>query len=287
MMGFAVTVLLTQGFWIVQSQSDLFIAGRAFNIHELGLYAEALFLTQIFAAKFVPPLNEVAFPAYSRLQHDPSAMAYSFLKAMRLIMLIACPLYFGLSVTAGPVVATLMGPKWLEAIPLIQILALAMPFMTLQILFGPPINAIGKPRITMQIAMMGAVIMPIVYLVAVHFGTIGLAWGWLIGLPLLLLFTVIHAGRLIGVTVGNVVQACWPGYLAASLMAIVVYGANNMVVAQATATMPAIVQLAILVAIGGVAYAGILWMTARDSVLEIVAMIRKRKAGADPASVAG
>jgi O-antigen/teichoic acid export membrane protein len=287
MLGFAVTVLLTQGFWIVQSQSDLFIAGRAFNIHELGLYAEALFLTQIFAAKFVPPLNEVAFPAYSRLQHDPSAMAYAFLKAMRLIMLIACPLYFGLSVTAGPVVATLMGPKWLEAIPLIQILALAMPFMTLQILFGPPTNAIGKPRITMQIAMLGAVIMPIVYLVAVQFGTIGLAWGWLVGLPLLLLFTVIHAGRLIGVTVGNVVQACWPGYLAASLMAIIVYGANYMVVAQATATMPAIAHLAILVAIGGITYAGLLWMTARDSVLEIVAMIRKRKAVADIASVAG
>jgi hypothetical protein len=75
----------------VQSQSDIFIAGRHFDTHDLGLYAEALFLTQIFAAKFVPPLNEVAFPAYARMQHDPSALASSFLKAVRLIMLIALP----------------------------------------------------------------------------------------------------------------------------------------------------------------------------------------------------
>ena len=45
--------------------------------HRLGLYTTALFLTQILAAKFVPPLNEVAFAAYSRIQdaagHDPAA----------------------------------------------------------------------------------------------------------------------------------------------------------------------------------------------------------------------
>ncbi|MBK9433299.1 MAG: oligosaccharide flippase family protein, partial [Sphingomonadales bacterium] len=86
---FGTMMLVAHGFWIVQSQCDIFIAGRAFDNHQLGLYAEALFLTQIFAAKFVPPLNEVAFPAYARMQHDLSALASGFLKAVRLIMLIA------------------------------------------------------------------------------------------------------------------------------------------------------------------------------------------------------
>src|SRR3546814_16676609 len=67
--------------------SDLFIAGRRFEPHALGLYAEALFLAQIFMAKFVPPLNEVAFPAYSRIKNDPAAMRWSFLKMVRLLML--------------------------------------------------------------------------------------------------------------------------------------------------------------------------------------------------------
>ena len=72
---FGAAMLVAHGFWIVQSQSDIFIAGRAFDNHNLGLYAEALFLTQIFAAKFVPPLNEVAFPAYARLQNDKAALS--------------------------------------------------------------------------------------------------------------------------------------------------------------------------------------------------------------------
>src|SRR3546814_4320209 len=112
-------------FWLVQTQSDVFIAGRRFAPHALGLYAEALFLAQIFMAKFVPPLNEVAFPAYSRIKDDPAAMRWSFLKTVRLLMLVAAPFYCGLAVTAAPMVETLFGAKWLGMVPYIQILSLA------------------------------------------------------------------------------------------------------------------------------------------------------------------
>jgi O-antigen/teichoic acid export membrane protein len=167
---FGTTMLVSHGFWIVQSQCDIFIAGRHFDNHDLGLYAEALFLTQIFAAKFVPPLNEVAFPAYARLQNDRTALSAGFLKAVRLIMLISCPLYLGMAVTAGPLVEVVMGPKWTEASPLVAVLALAMPVMTLQILFHPALNALGMPQITLRNSVFGAVLMPTVYLYAVQYG---------------------------------------------------------------------------------------------------------------------
>src|SRR3546814_19990770 len=73
-------------FWFVQSQADIFIAGRRLTAHDLGLYSTALFLTQIFVSKFVPPLNEVAFSAYARIQHDDAAVASAFAKSVRIIM---------------------------------------------------------------------------------------------------------------------------------------------------------------------------------------------------------
>src|SRR3546814_5269826 len=85
--GFGSAILFAQLFWLVQSQSDVFIAGARFDTHSLGLYAEALFLAQIFMAKFVPPLNEVAFPAYSRIKDDAAAVRSNFLKTVRLLML--------------------------------------------------------------------------------------------------------------------------------------------------------------------------------------------------------
>ena len=64
----------------------------------------------------MPPLNEVAFAAYSRIQARPDMIQSAFLKSVRLIMLVAMPFYFGLAVTAEPLVTTFLGAKWSETV---------------------------------------------------------------------------------------------------------------------------------------------------------------------------
>lgn len=283
LVGFGGALLLSHLFWIIQSQADIFIAGRQFDPHALGLYAEALFLAQIFASKFVPPLNEVAFPAYSRLQGDSSALRWSFLKAVRLILLIACPIYLGMAVTAEPLVATLFGEKWLEMVPLVQILALAMPFMTLQILFAPALNALGAPRITVFCSAFGAVLMPIAFLIGVQFGATGLAWAWFIALPLLTAFTVQAAHRVIGISWLDLMRAVLPVALPAILMAGFVAGLDRSVFAAASDDLPsAALRLAILVAVGGLSYLTLLKIIAPSALGEIIRMARR----AEPAVTA-
>ena len=272
MFGFGATLLASHLFWTIQSQSDIFIAGRYLDPHDLGLYAEALFLTTIFAAKFVPPLNEVAFPAYSRLQSDPRALAWSFLKAIRLVMLISCPLYFGMAVTAYPLVETLFGPKWIDMSPFVAILALAMPVMTLQILFTPANNALGRPQVTARTNMFGAVLMPVTFLIAIQYGAYGLAWGWVIAFPLLTIFTYSQSHRHIGVSAREIGRAVWPGLSASAAMAAIVYGVDQLLPA-----MIVYMRLVLLVATGGLAYVGMLYVLARPTLIEAIRLIVRRK----------
>ena len=105
MLRYGTAMVAVQACWFAQSQADIFIAGRLLEPHALGIYTTALFLTQILAAKFVPPLNEVAFAAYSRIQDQRDVIRTAFLKSVRLIMLVVLPFYFGLAATAGPFVA--------------------------------------------------------------------------------------------------------------------------------------------------------------------------------------
>ena len=272
MFSFGATLLASHFFWTVQSQSDIFIAGRYLEPYELGLFAEALFLTTIFAAKFVPPLNEVAFPAFSRIQTDASAFSWSFLKAIRLIMLISLPLYMGMAVTAYPMVEVLFGQKWLEMSPLVAILALAMPVMTLQILFTPANNALGRPQITAQTNMFGAVLMPITFLVGIQYGVFGLAWGWVIAFPILTIFTFLRSHKQIGVSAWEIGQAVWPGLSASLAMAAVVYIADQML-----PDMIVYLRLALLVATGGIAYLGLLYLLAKPTLMEVLQLILRRK----------
>jgi O-antigen/teichoic acid export membrane protein len=271
--GFGAALILVQLFWFVQSQADVFFAGRAFDAGTLGLYTTALFLAQILAAKFVPPLNEVAFAAYSRIQGDGAALAKAFLKATRLIMLAALPFYFGLAATAQPLVATFLGTKWAGIVPLVRILALAMPLMTLQILFAPATNALGRPIIAVRSGAAGAALLPAAFLVGLRFGPIGLAWAWVGGMAALLAATMALSLPAIGARAVEVAKAVAPGLAASAVMAAAVLALDASLPA-----MPDHVRLALLVSSGTAAYAALLFALARPAALELLALARRREA---------
>jgi O-antigen/teichoic acid export membrane protein len=270
---FGTALLLSQLFWILQSQADIFIAGRVLNPHNLGLYSEALFLTLIFTGRFIPPLNEVAFPAYAHLAKTGQNVAPAFVTTARLIMLVAAPLYIGLSLTATPLVKTLFGPKWLEMIPVVSGLALAMPFMALQIMCSPATNALSRPRIYVHSSMAGAAIMPLAYLIGIHWGVSGLVHAWQIGAPLLLLATLRLTLPAIGATWSDLAKAMVPVATAAGAMAVVVALA-----APLTGGLTPVAALCILVATGAGVYALILRLFWPELVDQLIQLVLRRNA---------
>jgi O-antigen/teichoic acid export membrane protein len=262
-----------QCFWFAQSQADVFIAGRLVLPHELGLYTISLFLTQILAGKFIPPINEVSFAAYARIQERQDAVAAAFLKTVRLVMLIALPFYFGLAMTAQPVVLTVLGAKYVGTVPLVRTLALAMPFLALQILFAPATNALGHPRAALRVSIAGAAIMPIAFLIGSRFGTIGLARAWLFGFPILTAATIAMSLPVIGAKPAGLVRAIAPGLLASAAMAAAVAGLDSLL-----PPISAPARLAILAGMGAAVYAGLLFAFARSLVEDVLSLALGKRA---------
>ncbi|MGZ8312138.1 MAG: lipopolysaccharide biosynthesis protein, partial [Allosphingosinicella sp.] len=264
-------MILVQFCWWVQSQADVFIGGRLLDAHRLGLYTTALFLTQILAAKFVPPLNEVAFAAYSRIQGERDVMQAAFLKTVRLIMVIALPFYFGLAVTAEPLVLTFLGAKWRDAASLVPVLACAMPLMTLQILFAPATNALGRPALAVRIGLIGALLMAVAFIVGIGWGTAGLAWAWLGGMAALLAVTILVSLPAIGVGRRALAAAVAPGLAASLVMAGAVAALDSLLPGLGDGA-----RLATLVPFGATLYALLLFLFARPLVDEMLALVRPR-----------
>ncbi len=266
--GFGGMMTVTQLFWFVQSQADVMIAGRMLEPHWLGVYTTALFLAQLLAAKFVPPINEVAFAAYSRQQqHGPGPV----LATIRLVLLIALPAYAGMAATAPLLVAVLLGDKWLEIAPLLPVLALAMSLMTLQILFSPATNALGVPKVAMRISMLGAVIMPSAFFIGSHFGVGGFAWGWVGGMALLTAATVLYSSRVLGLSLKALSAAISPIIFAAAMMGCCVFLARGMLPA-----LPAVVGLLLLVPLGIAIYLAVLFAIAPERLIEALRFARNR-----------
>jgi hypothetical protein len=155
----------------------------------------------------------------------------------------------------------------------VAILALAMPFMTLQIMFTPATNALGRPGIALRIAMSGAVILPSAFLIGIHWGTIGIAFAWLGAFPILLAVTAAFALPVIGASAADLAKSVSPGLLAAAAMAMAVLVLDRMLPPMASQA-----RLAILVPSGAAAYGAFLFLFARHAIEEAIAMVIKRPA---------
>ncbi|AKH43990.1 O-antigen/teichoic acid export membrane protein [Altererythrobacter atlanticus] len=272
MFNFGIMLLASHFFWTIITQADVFIASRSVEPHDLGIYAEGLFLTTLIANKFVPPLNEVAFPAYAKLQNDRATLSASFLKAVRLIMLVTCPLYFGLAAVAPDAVLILLGEKWTEMTPLVRILSLAMPAMTLHILFAPAVNAIGRPEISMRTSLFGVLVMPLAFVIGVRSGIEGLAWAWLLAFPLLPAFAFLLARKPLGIGARQLLAALAPGIGAAAAMALPVHALGT-----ALPEMASWARLICQIAAGGILYGAILFVTSRATLEELIALVLRRR----------
>lgn len=267
---FGGALTLCQLFWVVQSQSDIFIAGRHFDPHDLGLYAEALFLTLIVTGRFLPPINEVAFPAYAELHRAGRPLAPYFLKTLRIVLLVTAPIYFGLALTAGPAVLTLFGEKWVEMVPFVAGLALAMPAMALQIVCSPATNAMGITRIYLLSNGAGALLFPAGFAIAVAAGPIGLVHAWWVAAPLLLAITLALTLPALGLTFGRLASELAPLLLANGLMAAAVLTVSSLIPRVSPP-----LELALEAGVGALAYLLAIRLVLPDLIAEGLAMLRR------------
>src|SRR3546814_7937878 len=147
--------------------------------------------------------------------------------------------------------------------------------MSWQVLFAPVTNAVGKPWISIFPAISGAILFPAAFLIGAQWGLVGMAWAWLVSAPLLLIVTARLSAPLIRISLWDVARAMLPGLAPALVMAIGVGFADR---ALESLDLAAPVQLALLVALGGALYGELLWLLERDTLLEVIRLVRRRKA---------
>ena len=156
--------------------------------------------------------------------------------------------------------------------PLVAILALAMPAITLHILFAPAVNAVGHPRISLQASLFGALLMPLAFLAGVRWGAMGLAFAWVGVFPAVPLFAFVRAKGVLGIDARRLALALAPGLGASAAMALPVVALGH-----ALADWQPWARLAAQVATGGLTYAAVLFVASRATLDELVLLVVRRR----------
>lgn len=110
---------------------DQALIGWYWKATPLGLYSRACNLLMLPVRLINTPIAAIAIPALSRVNSDPLRYARYYLSTARLLMWIVGPIFGFLFVAAEPVVLLMLGPKWLEAVPVFRILSVTGPAQVL------------------------------------------------------------------------------------------------------------------------------------------------------------
>jgi len=257
--------------WFFYSQADIIVAGRFLGKDLLGVYSVSLHLASLPIQKLSAMINQVAFPAFARIQHDRDRFNANFLLAIRMLSFNAFPVLWGMSSIAPEMVAVLLGEKWRAATLPLQVLALVMPLHMLAPFMNTAAQGIGRADIALKQVLLAAVVMPVAFLAGVQWGVVGLSIAWVVAFPFVLLGTLVIFLPVIRLRVTDVLYAIARPALAGLGMYAAVALARGLIEPK----MPMVAQLIILVLSGAIAYGAFSLALNRAGCKEIVGLLKR------------
>ncbi len=237
--------------WYFSQNIDVALVGKLLGGQALGLYSVANNLAFIPVTKVMQLAQQVAFAGYARVQNDREIVNKYLLKSMRLASFIFFPACWGMSAITADLVDVALGPKWHPAIPVLQIVALGVPYRAATLVMLPLVNGIGRPEVTLKNTLTTAAVVPAALLFGVHWGLIGLCIGSVVGLLVAVTINAYRTIVTVGASYGELLAACSPSIVSAAVMYAAVAGAQVLLLAE----WRAIDRLIALVSIGVVVYA--------------------------------
>lgn len=151
-------------------RGDYLILGAYYSPEQVGVYFMAYSLSVQTVMLLSNSLGSVLFPTLSKLQSEPHRQRAAFIRAARMMTLLAMPASVALAVVADPLVRMLFPEKWLPVIPILQVLAVGMALRTLMALADAHIRASGRFGLLLFSAFLQALIFFGLALAGAQFG---------------------------------------------------------------------------------------------------------------------
>ena len=267
-------ILASRAAWYAYSNADQTIIGKVLGADALGAYSFATTFSTLAQQEVGTIVSRVAPGIFSEVQSRIGELRRYFLLLTELLALISFPLAIGLALLADLLIPLLLGAKWNAAIAPLQILCLYSVFLSSQTMLSHVLMWTGQFRVNMWCTIFSGVIMPLVFLVAVNEGVVGIAWAWALAFPIVNIPQFRYAFRTIEIRVWDWLSTLWPAVAGCMIMASAIVGLRWVL----PASVPVSAKCALLIVVGAVVYLAVIWFWFKPRALrfiELAATIRR------------
>jgi O-antigen/teichoic acid export membrane protein len=175
-----------------------FIFGRLLNAEAVGLCQRAVTLSLFPERVILAGVGAVALPALSRQVREGGSLRHGYFRAVELITAALWPALLALALLADPIVAVLLGRRWQEVVPLVEVLAVALLFSFPVGLHYPTMVAAGSIRYMPPVVVVQSAFSLGILIVAAHRSLQAAAFSMLLIVPLNSLLSLLLVRFVVG-----------------------------------------------------------------------------------------
>jgi O-antigen/teichoic acid export membrane protein len=281
--GFGARVFGTRTLFFLNRNVDNLLIGRFIGAAALGAYSVSYNVMLVPFDQIAGPIQDVLFPAFSRMQDDAKRIGAAWLRVNRLVGAISIPSLLGLMVVAPDFVHVVLGGRWAAATPVLQILAWVGLLQSLQRLNSSILQARDRTGQLLRYSVVVLAASLVAFAVGLHWGIVGVALGYAISSTLVEPYYTWITGRAVGVSVWTFVRSL-AGITQASVVMVAAVLAVRMVLTDAG--LAAGPRLVICILVGCAVYVPLcVWREPAvvDEIRQLVRRPRARPAAVEPA----
>ena len=209
---------------------DTFLLGRMLGTRILGLYSVSFEISTLATSEVAAPIRRAILPGYSKVSGDPQALRGLYLDVFALTIMLTVPAAVGIMATSDLIVFTLLGDKWADAIPIIEIVAISGALQSIGSGAGPLFLAAKCPRhITIIMICTITVQIPLMIWALNEAGVIGVAWALVATWAWRQLLTFYFVTLTIGTRLRDHLFRIWRTLVSASLMYGLLYWVRGLI----------------------------------------------------------
>jgi PST family polysaccharide transporter len=221
-LGFGLHVLAARLCWYGYSNADFLVAGRVLGAAPLGAYTFAWNLATMPIVRVTDLVTRVTPAFFSAVQEEHAALRRYLKGLTEGLSLITFPIAIGLGLLAPEFVNVVLGKKWLGVIGPLELLAFYASFRSTASLVPQVLMALRETRFAMWDNLAALVLLPSAFYLGSRWGTAGIAWGWVVAYPFVVVPLFARVFQKIDMPVRNYISALRPAFDGVVAMVVVV-----------------------------------------------------------------
>ena len=170
MFGFSSKILVTNIFTQINNNIFSVLLGKFFSEAEVGYYTQANKWNTMGHSLITGMVSGVAQPVLTEVANDAGRQRNVFRKMLRFTAFISFPAMFGLALIAHELIVISVTDKWLDSVPILQLLCIWGAFLPILSLYSNLIISKGKSDIYMWNTIALGILQIIVILLAYPYG---------------------------------------------------------------------------------------------------------------------